>query len=325
MARQNSAFQSACPRVTCPQSTNAAGAGKVTAPTGTFKDAIFRWFEPATLAFILLLWSLLPAETASNPLTILAATLTTRAVILGLEFVGERHAGWRLNRRELLTDLFYLVLGYTVIQAVNNDVIDGGLLALKAQLGIATPGLAQLPLAVQALLILFIIEFGQYWLHRGMHNWRPLWLLHAPHHHLTQLNALKGGVGNPLELILVFASVVALFDFSLPALFCAGHLVTAITCFAHANVRFKAPAWYGFFFTTIAHHSLHHSVAYDDTRCNYANSLIILDRLFGTFRVGETDTVGQGERRRLSIREQFLFPVLPAINGANERPGIPAE
>ena len=297
----------------------------MTAPTGTFKNAVLRWFEPATLAFILLLWSLLPAESASNPLTILAATLTTRAVILGLEFVAERHAGWRLNRRELLTDLFYLVLGYTVIQAVNNEVIDGGLLALKQQLGIATPGLMQLPLAVQALLILFIIEFGQYWLHRGMHNLRPLWLLHAPHHHLTQLNALKGGVGNPLELILVFASVVALFDFSLPALFCAGHLITAITCFAHANVRFNPPAWYAHIFTTIAHHSLHHSVAYEDTRCNYANSLIILDRLFGTFRVGETDTVGQGARRRLSIHEQWLFPVLPAINGANERPGMPAE
>ncbi|MFZ4381924.1 MAG: sterol desaturase family protein [Sandarakinorhabdus sp.] len=297
----------------------------MSALTGQLKDFIFRWFEPVTIAFILLLWSLLPAEIASNPLGILIATLSSRAIILGLEFVHERHAGWRLNRRELLTDLFYLVLGYTVIQTVNNEVIDVGLLAAKQQLGIATPGLAQLPLAVQALMILFIIEFGQYWLHRAMHNMRPLWLLHAPHHHLTQLNALKGGVGNPLELILVFASVVALFDFSLPALFCAGHLLTAITCFAHANVRFNPPAWYGYVFTTIAHHSLHHSVAYDDTRCNYANSLIILDRLFGTFRVGETDTVGQGERRRLSIREQFLFPVLPNINGANERPGVPAE
>lgn len=288
-------------------------------------DAALRWFEPATLAFILLLWSLLPADIASNPLSILVATLTTRAIILGLEFVAERHAGWRLNRRELLTDVFYLVLGYTVIQAVNNQFIDGSLLALKAQLGIATPGLMQLPLAVQALMILLITEFGQYWLHRAMHNMRPLWLLHAPHHHLTQLNALKGGVGNPLELILVFASVVALFDFSLPALFCAGHLLTAITCFAHANVRFKAPAWYAYVFTTIAHHSLHHSVAYNDTRCNYANSLIILDRIFGTFRAGETDTVGQGERRRLSIREQFLFPVLPAINGANAGPQRPAQ
>ena len=297
----------------------------MSATTGRVKDAIFRWFEPATLAFILLLWSLLPGPIASNPMLFIAATLTTRAIILGLEFVGERHAGWRLNRRELLTDLFYLVLGATVIQTINHEVIDGGLLVLKQQLGIATPGLMQLPLAMQALMILFIIECGQYWLHRAMHNFRPLWLLHAPHHHLTQLNALKGGVGNPLELLLVFASVVALFDFSLPALFCAGHLLTAITCFAHANVRFKPPAWYGFFFTTIAHHSLHHSVAYEDTRCNYANSLIILDRMFGTFRVGETDTVGQGERRRLTIREQWLFPVLPSINGAGDRPGVPAE
>jgi sterol desaturase/sphingolipid hydroxylase (fatty acid hydroxylase superfamily) len=292
---------------------------------GHVKHIMFRWFEPATIVFVLILWTLLPEAIASNPLTILAATLATRAIILGLEFVAERHAGWRLDRRELFTDVFYLVLGYTVIQAVNTDVIDVGLLTLKQQLGIATPGLAQAPLAVQALLILFIIEFGQYWLHRAMHNWRPLWLVHAPHHHLTQLNALKGGVGNPIELILVFASVVALFDFSLPALFCAGHLLTAITCFAHANVRFDPPAWYGQIFTTIAHHSLHHSVAYDDTRCNYANSLIFLDRLFGTFRAGETDTVGQGDRRRLTIREQMLFPVLPVINGANPGPGVPAE
>jgi sterol desaturase/sphingolipid hydroxylase (fatty acid hydroxylase superfamily) len=30
-----------------------------------------------------------------------------------------------------------------------------------------------------------------------------LWLTHAPHHHITQLNALKGYVGNPLELFLI--------------------------------------------------------------------------------------------------------------------------
>lgn len=290
-------------------------------PLTGVKDAVFRWFEPASIAFILIAWSLLPPDLASNPMTIFWAGITTKAVILALEFVHERHAGWRLNRRELLTDLFYVVLAYTVVQYANDHVTDAGLLALKQSLGIATPGLMNLPVAVQALLIVFIIELGQYWLHRGMHNWRPLWLLHAPHHHITQLNALKGVVGNPLELFLVFASVVALFDFSLPALFCAGHLLTAITCFAHANVRFNPPAWYAHIFTTIAHHSLHHSVAYEDTRCNYANALILLDRLFGTFRTGETDTVGQDGRRRLSIREQMLFPVLPEINGARSSAG----
>lgn len=28
-----------------------------------------------------------------------------------------------------------------------------------------------MPLLVQAFLISFIFDFGQYWMHRGMHNW----------------------------------------------------------------------------------------------------------------------------------------------------------
>jgi sterol desaturase/sphingolipid hydroxylase (fatty acid hydroxylase superfamily) len=288
------------------------------------KDVVFRYFEPASIAAILLFWSLTPPDVASNPMTIFWAGIVTKVVIQGAEFVHERHAGWRMNRQEWLTDLFYVLLAYTVIQFANDNLTDAGLLALKASLGLSTPWLAQAPLVLQVVLILFIIEFGQYWLHRAMHGWRPLWLLHAPHHHITQLNALKGLVGNPLELILVFASIVALFDFSLPALFCAGHILGTVACFAHANARFRAPDWYGFFFTTVAHHSLHHSVRYDDTRCNYANCLIVLDRIFGTFRAGETDTVGQDERRRLSIREQMLFPVMPMIESWIARRNTPA-
>ena len=74
------------------------------------------------------------------------------------------------------------------------------------------------------------------------------------------------------------------------------------------------PRWYSFFFTTIQHHSLHHSADYESTRCNYGNSLILLDRIFGTFREGESAIVGQDNRRRLSILEQTLFPVRGLID-----------
>lgn len=283
--------------------------------TGDLKNTVFRYFEPASIVLILLFWSLLPPAIAADPMTILWAGIVTKIVVVGLEFVHERHAGWRLNRQELLTDIFYVVVAGTVIQYVNDNGTDAGLAAAKQALGITTPWLAQSPFVLQVAIILLIVEFGQYWLHRAMHNFRPLWLVHAPHHHITQLNALKGLVGNPLELILVFASIVALFDFSLPALFAAFHILGATACFAHANVGFNAPSWYASIFTTVGAHSLHHSVKYEDTRCNYANSLICLDHLFGTFRAGETDTVGQDDRRRLSIREQMLFPVMPLIEG----------
>jgi sterol desaturase/sphingolipid hydroxylase (fatty acid hydroxylase superfamily) len=55
------------------------------------------------------------------------------------------------------------------------------------------------------------------------------------------------------------------------------------------------------------------------TRCNYANSLILIDRVFGTFRDGEATVVGQDDLRRLSIREQFLFPFVPVIEAMRKR------
>src|SRR3546814_4252348 len=103
----------------------------------------------------------------------------------------------------------------------------------------------------------------------------------------TQLNAMKGYVGNPIELFLISLSVVALFDLSQPAVFCAFNVLGAVSTYAHANVRADPPPFYAFFFTTIRHHSLHHSVNYEATRCNYANSLLVIDRVFGTYREGE--------------------------------------
>jgi sterol desaturase/sphingolipid hydroxylase (fatty acid hydroxylase superfamily) len=285
------------------------------------RKAFFSLFQPATLVVIVLFWTLAPAPLANNPWTIFAAVTLTKAMILALERVNERHASWRLDRRELLTDLFYVILAATLIKTARKTLADAPLKSLKLALGISTPWLAHLPFLVQVALIIFLIEFGQYWMHRLMHNNTAFWLTHAPHHHVTQLNALKGAVGNPIELFLVGLSVITLFDFSLVALFCAGNILTAVASFAHANVRFDPPRWYAYFFTTIEHHSLHHSTDYESTRCNYANSLILCDRMCGTFREGEAELVGQDERKRLSIREQFVFPFVPVIAMIKARHG----
>jgi sterol desaturase/sphingolipid hydroxylase (fatty acid hydroxylase superfamily) len=100
---------------------------------------------------------------------------------------------------------------------------------------------------------------------------------------------------------------------------CAANVGNVVAGFAHANVRADPPRFYSFFFTTIRHHSLHHSVDYESTRCNYANSLILIDRVLGTFREGESKLVGQDERRRLSIKEQWMFPFVPVIDAWRAR------
>jgi sterol desaturase/sphingolipid hydroxylase (fatty acid hydroxylase superfamily) len=297
-----------------------ASADAASQPGTTFKQTLVNLIPPAMIVAVVLFWMFAPKSVIENDWTLVATGAFITLFVLSLEWVFERHRGWRLNKVEFATDLFYVLLSYTAIAWFTETLAETPLRSFKASLGIATPWLATLPFLVQVALVIVLFEFGQYWMHRLMHNSTPFWLTHAPHHHITQLNAMKGAVGNPIELFLITLSVIALFDFELAPLFCAFNVMTVITTFAHANVRSDPPAFYSFFFTTIRHHSLHHTaLSYEDTRCNYGNALILLDRVFGTYREGESDVVGQDERKRLSIYEQFLFPFQPMIDGYKAR------
>jgi sterol desaturase/sphingolipid hydroxylase (fatty acid hydroxylase superfamily) len=279
------------------------------------KQKLFNLLPPATLAVLLLFWADVPQAWLDLWWLLPVVTWVVIAFVQLMEFVNERHAGWRLNTTEFFTDLFYVGLGATVISWATRVLAEEPMVALKENLGLATPWITILPFLVQVVMVIFIWEFGQYWMHRLMHNNALFWSTHAPHHHITQLNAMKGYVGNPIELFLIGIGVVVLFDWDQRALFAAFACQSAIAIYAHANVRADPPIWYSFFFTTIRHHSLHHTaLSYEDTRCNYGNSLILIDRIFGTHKEGESEVVGQGERRRLSIREQWLFPFQPWLD-----------
>lgn len=294
------------------------GAASV-AETSDFKTFFVNLLPPLTVLAVVLFWMFAPRSWVDFPGILIIAGVATTGFVQLLEWGFERHAGWRMNFREFATDVFYVVLGYTAIAWLSQTLAEGPLLALKASLGIATPWAGELPFLVQVGMFIFLFEFGQYWMHRLMHNSTPFWLTHAPHHHITQLNAMKGYVGNPIELFLISLSVLAFFDFDTAAVFCAVNVLGAVSTYAHANVRSNPPLFYSFFFTTIRHHSLHHSTDYESTRCNYANSLILLDRMMGTYREGEASIVGQDDLKRLSIREQFMFPFQPILDRMREK------
>lgn len=283
------------------------------------KQFLFSIVQPVMVALVLLFWAFAPTGWTSEASSLIVATSLTTLMILGLEWLNERHVSWRLTKQEFFTDLAYLVFGLTAIAWATVKFAEEPLKAAKQSMGITTDWAMHLPFVVQVALVVFLVEFGQYWMHRLMHNVTPFWLVHAPHHHLTQLNAMKGAVGNPIELFLISLSVVALFDLPVAAIFCGFNVLSVVSTFAHANTRCDPPRWYAFFFTTIKNHSLHHSVGYEETRCNFGNSLILLDRIFGTFRDGEAEAVGQDERRRLSIVEQTLFPFRPMIDTVQAR------
>ncbi|GBR67001.1 sterol desaturase family protein [Gluconobacter kanchanaburiensis] len=281
---------------------------------GPVKLFFFTYFQPAVLFGLILFWYYAPNSIAKAS-TAVWISVVFKAVLLGLEWVNPRYRSWQLTWKELVTDLFYVGLGYTLIKYIEiyagsdavADYIQGYLHVGKLDWFLG------LPILVQAFLISFIFDFGQYWMHRGMHNWYPLWLPHSVHHYITQLNVNKGSVGNPLELFLIGLGMGGFFNFVPRAFLLAGAMTMAISVYQHINVRFNTPRWWRYLFNTVEHHSLHHSRDFEASRSNFSNTYIFIDRMFGTCVDGEAELLGMEGGRRMSVREQMTYPYLQAF------------
>jgi sterol desaturase/sphingolipid hydroxylase (fatty acid hydroxylase superfamily) len=302
---------------------------------GPLKRFVFTYFQPAVLFGLILFWYYAPNSIAKAS-TALGISIGFRVLLLAFEWVNPRFDSWRLTWKELTVDVFYVGLGYTILNLVEHyigsDAIIASIQGYFAQDKFAW--FTGLPLLVQAFSILLIFDFGQYWMHRGMHNWYPLWITHSVHHFITQLNVNKGAVGNPIELFLIGLGIGGLFDFLPRAALLAGAIGMSIGIYQHINVRFDSPRWWRFLFNTTEHHSLHHSRDYEATRSNYASTFIFLDRIFGTCVDGEAELLGLEEGRRMSIREQMTYPFTQSwgrlrerFGGSNDMPTdvVPAE
>lgn len=284
------------------------------------KRLFFTLFQPVVLFAVLAFWFYAPNPIATAS-TAIGIGICFKLLLLGLEWLQPRHESWKLTWKELVTDLFYVSLGYTVLRMVDSYLGDGVIIA-AVQDSFDWGKFAWfmgLPLLLQAVLISFIFDFGQYWMHRGMHNYYPLWLTHAPHHYITQLNINKGAVGNPVELFLIGLGIGGFFDFLPRAALLAGAIGMAVGTYQHINVRFNTPRWWRFLFNTTEHHSVHHSQDFEASRSNFCGTWIIIDRMFGTCVDGEAELLGSEGGRRMSIRETMVFPFKHAINRHRKR------
>lgn len=295
------------------------------------KQFIFTYFQPAALLAVIAFWIYAPDSIATTS-TAIGIGIGFKALLLIFEWISPRYKSWRLTWKEAVTDLFYVGLMYTVVKYA------GKTLGSEAFVHAVQHSFhwdkftwfTGLPLLVQALIMSLIFDFGQYWMHRGMHKFYPLWLPHSVHHYITQLNINKGAVGNPVELFLIGLGVGGFFDFLPRAVLLAGSLGLFISIYQHINVRFNTPNWWRFVFNTTEHHSLHHSRDYEATCSNYANTYIFIDRIFGTCVDGEAELLGQEGGRRMTIAEQMYYPFTEAYKSIMKRfqrqpSAIPAE
>jgi sterol desaturase/sphingolipid hydroxylase (fatty acid hydroxylase superfamily) len=132
------------------------------------------------------------------------------------------------------------------------------------------------------------IDFFRYWAHRVAHEQRMWWATHVTHHSSEHYNfSVSFRLSWTQHLKVVFFIPVALMGFDPFVFFICNQIAVLYQFWIHTELIRKLPAPIEFIFVTPSHHRVHHGRDDKYLDRNYGSSLIIWDRIFGTFQPEE--------------------------------------
>ncbi|KTD11103.1 sterol desaturase-related protein [Legionella gratiana] len=133
------------------------------------------------------------------------------------------------------------------------------------------------------------VDFCYYWFHRTSHRCTFFWIGHSVHHQSEYYNltvALRQGYFQTLTSW-VFYLPLALIGFPTSMFVTVASLNTIYQFWIHTQ-SIKKMGWFETIFNTPSHHRVHHGINPQYIDKNYAGSLIIWDKMFGTFEPENT-------------------------------------
>jgi len=151
--------------------------------------------------------------------------------------------------------------------------------------------LVELPFWAKLFISVALYDITAYWIHRATHKIPLLWRFHRVHHSDTTMDSSTVFRFHPIEIILVFGVgnivTAALFGTDVISMALYYFILYIFFFFEHANLNY--PRWLnstlGLIFVMPDHHRVHHQQDQFYTDSNYADILILWDRLFGTFKM----------------------------------------
>lgn len=201
-------------------------------------------------------------------------------------------------RRDALTDIlfglivpvftrfviiFYLAIGLYILSLGNPPQNMDSYL----QNGYGT--LADLPIWLQAAIIFIVSDIMLYWTHRWFHS-RKMWKYHAIHHSPTHVDWLTTFRFHPLNTWLSFTlvdSCMLLAGFSPVALSLMAGFNMIYSAMVHANLNWTFGP-FRYVFSSPVFHRWHHTSQQEGRDKNFAPTFPLLDIIFGTFYMPET-------------------------------------
>lgn len=140
-------------------------------------------------------------------------------------------------------------------------------------------------IAVAYALLFLGVEFCYYWFHRASHRVRWLWATHSVHHSATRFNlsaAIRLGWTGQLTGAFVFFLPLAWIGFHPLAIGAMIGVGLLYQFFLHTSIDVHLGP-FEWVLNTPRHHRVHHASNEGCLDRNYGSTLIIWDRLFGTF------------------------------------------
>ena len=170
--------------------------------------------------------------------------------------------------------------------------------------------IAQLPVLLQTLMAIFIIDFAAYWRHRLTHHY--LWNVHSVHHSAEHIGWLTAMRLHPVDMIVVlFFNLCILYfiGFSGAAMTFAIIILKLYNYFTHANLNLQFGKPMRYILASPNFHRWHHAndvKAYDK---NFCAMFSCIDLMFGTYYHPENqlpESYGIGKDAQEKYPKTFL-------------------
>ncbi len=137
-------------------------------------------------------------------------------------------------------------------------------------------------------LCLLAFDLARYWSHRISHEQRFWWATHVTHHSSQQYNfTVSFRLSWVQHIKFVFFIPVALMGFGPFVFFIINQVEVLYQFWLHTALITKLPKPIEYIFVTPSHHRVHHGRDDKYLDKNYGSTLIIWDRIFGTFKEEE--------------------------------------
>jgi ornithine lipid hydroxylase len=238
-----------------------------------------------TSTFGLFAW--LRAQNVPLVVSTYVPVLLAAAMVTLLELAFPYRSEWRPPASEVKTDLGFLAVVQLAFPPLVGFLFTYALVAparaLTLPISVIWPH--QWPLWLQAVLMILVVDFLRYWLHRAAHENDTLWRLHSVHHSVEQMYWLNTARFHLLEkaMQMTLDSLPFLLMAVNPTVLALYYVAYATNgFFQHCNIELR----YGvlnYIVGSAETHRWHHSRIPRESNANYGNTVIVWDLLFGTW------------------------------------------